>query len=78
MIGPEAKLDERARVGDSLVLPAVVGLEAAESVFGGGIPLSGGRTAQVVLADQSFLYLMRAFGIDLLLTTDFLRSLAFA
>ena len=76
--GPEAKFDQGARVGDRLVLPAIIGLEAAQGVFGGGIPLPCGLAIQVVLANEGFLDLVSAFAIDLLLAFYFLGVLSFA
>lgn len=65
--GAKAKLDQGTRVRDGLILPAVVGLEAAESVFRSRIPLPGWLAGHVVLANESFLDLMGAFRINLLL-----------
>jgi hypothetical protein len=76
--GPEAEFDQRARVGDSLVLPAIVGLESPQGVFRGGIPFSGRLAAEVVLTNERFLDLVSAVGINLLLPFYLFRALSLA
>ena len=76
MVGSEAEFDKRARVGHGLVLPAIVGLEMPQRVLSRGIPLPSRHAGHVMLANQSFLDLMRALGIDLLLAANFLGALA--
>ena len=65
----QSQLDQSARVGNGLVLPAVVRLELAQRVFGGRVPFSGRLAAQVMLLDERFLNLLGALGINLLLPT---------
>ena len=75
MAGAEAELDQGAGVGDGFVLPTVVGLEPAKSIFCGRIPLPRRLAGQVVLTDESFLDLLRAFRINLLLPLDLFCAL---
>ena len=67
---PQAQADQSTRIGNGLALPSVIGLVATHRFFAGRVPRPGGRTTQVVFADQSFLNRVCAFGIDLLLATD--------
>src|SRR5579862_4964608 len=53
--GAEAELDQSPGVRSELGLPAVIRLVLLHGGFGGGVPLAGGRTAEVVLADEGFL-----------------------
>src|SRR5579863_1159771 len=64
----EAELNESARVGHGLRLPAMVALVMAQGVLGRIIPLAGRLTAEVVLADQGFLNGLSALGVNLLLS----------
>ena len=66
----QTQADQRAGVRHSLRLPAVIGLVAAHGVFAGLVPGLASLAAQVVLANQRFLNFLRAFGIDLLLTSS--------
>ena len=68
MAGTQAQFDQGARVGNGLVLPAIVGLVAAQGFFGRGVPLAARRTTQVVLLDQRLLDLEGAVAVDFLLT----------
>jgi hypothetical protein len=56
----------------------VVGLEFLHGSFGGRVPLAGGGSGEVVLADESALDFFGAFGLDLALAWGemmFLRPL---
>jgi hypothetical protein len=66
---PQPKGDQRARIGNRLRLPAVIGLIAPHGLFTGLIPGSGCFAAQVVLADQRFLDLVSPLGINFLLSS---------
>ena len=63
----QTQLDQRARVGHRLTLPAVVGLVTAHGLFAGLVPRSRGFSLQVVFANQRFLNGLGSLGIDLLL-----------
>ena len=52
MVGAEAELDERPRVGRDLGLPAVVRLVLGQGVFGGLVPNAGRLAAEVMLAES--------------------------
>src|SRR5262245_26813481 len=67
LVGTKAQLDEGARIRDYYALPAIVGLEAFHRFLAGGVPLAGGLAVEVILADQRFLDLARAVGVNLLL-----------
>lgn len=69
----QAKFDQSARVGRRLVLPSLIGLVALHRPLSRTIPGPGRFAAQVMFADQRFLYLARAIGIDHLLPA-FLRA----
>ena len=71
----QAQLDQRARVGNGLALPAVVRLIAAHGLFAGLVPRAGGFSAHVVLADQRFLNCLRPLGVDFLLAARLRRLL---
>jgi hypothetical protein len=49
--GAEPQADERARIGNFLRLPAMVGLVAPHGVFARLVPDSGRLSAQVMLAN---------------------------
>ncbi len=72
---PQAQLDQRARVGDGLALPSVIGLIAAHGFFAGLVPCAGGFAGHVMLADQSFLNGLRPLGVDFLLAARLRRFL---
>src|SRR5262249_52811978 len=55
MIRPKAQLDEGARIGRDLGLPAIGRLIAEHSVFGSTVPDSGGFSGKVMLANQCIL-----------------------
>jgi hypothetical protein len=63
----QAQADERARIGNGLALPSVIGLVAPHRIFAGLVPGSGGIAAQIMFADQRFLNRLCAYGINLLL-----------
>ncbi len=63
----QAQANQRARIGNGLALPSVIGLVTPHRFFAGLVPCPGGLAAQIVLPDQGFLNGLRAFGIDLLL-----------
>src|SRR5277367_551679 len=64
----EAQLDQRPRVRDFFGLPAVVGLVAAHGVFTGLVPAAAGRSAQIMLANQSLLDGGGSLGVNFLLS----------
>ena len=72
VIRSKSELDECPRIGHRLILPAIIGLEAAQSVFRWRIPLSRSLSVQIMPLNQSLLDLMSAFRIDLLLPANFL------
>lgn len=63
----QTQLDQRARVGHRLALPAVSGLVAPHGLFAGLVPRSGGFSFQVVLANQRFLNGLSSLVVDFLL-----------
>jgi len=66
----KSQLNERARVGHLLALPAVIGLVAAHGFFAGLVPRARGFAVQIVLADQSFLNSLSTLRINFLLAAD--------
>ncbi len=63
----EAEFDERARIGNDLVLPAIVFLIFRQCVFRRLIPLPTGLTGKIVSAYQRFLNLPGAGAVRRLL-----------
>ncbi len=76
LLGSQAQLDQRPRVGHRLALPAVIRLVAAHGLFAGLVPRARGFPAQVMLADQGFLNGLGSFGVDFLLAPRLRRLLA--
>lgn len=66
----KTQLNEGARVGHLLALPAVIGLVAAHGLFTGLVPRARWFAVQIVLADQSFLNSLSTLRINSLLATD--------
>ena len=64
MIRPQAEVDQGAGVRDGLVLPSVIRLVAAHGGLGCVVPFSRGLAIQVMLANERFLNLLRAPGVD--------------
>lgn len=69
MVGPEAQFDQRARVGNLLRLPAIVGLELLHGRLAARVPRAGGLAIEVVRLDQRRLDLTGPRWVDLLLPT---------
>ena len=67
VIGTEAKFDEGARIGGGFRLPSIIGLKLLHGLFRSIVPDPGGFSAEVMFANQGFLDLTSALGIDLLL-----------
>lgn len=61
----ESQLDQRSRIRNGLVLPAIVLLKTPHGVLAGLIPFARGFSAQVMLPNQGLLNLLRPNGIDL-------------
>jgi len=72
----QSQLDERAGIRNSLILPSMIALKAPHGFLAGLIPSSAGFPAEIVLVDERFLNSLRALGIDLLLSANFLGFLA--
>ena len=51
----QAKADQRARIGNGLALPSVIGLILSHGIFARLVPRPFCLTAQVVFPDESFL-----------------------
>lgn len=51
----QSQLNERPRIGNRFVLPAIVALKAAHGLFAGLVPSPTGFAVQVVLVDQGLL-----------------------
>ncbi len=67
VVGTEAQLDQRPRVGDLFALPSMFGLVALHGLLRRVIPGGGWFPAQVVFANQGFLDFLGTLGIDFLL-----------
>lgn len=69
-MGAEAELDQGAGIGRELGLPAMIGLEFLHGGFSGRVPLTGGWTGQIVLANQGVLNLFGALRLYATLAGD--------
>lgn len=69
--GPEAELDQGARIGDGLGLPSLVGLVTLHGSLGGAVPFSRRFSLEIVLADQGLLNFTSTLGIHHLLPALF-------
>src|SRR5262249_35797993 len=69
--GPQTQLNKRTRVGNGFALPSIVALVAAHGCFACFVPLPCCFAGQVVFANQGFLNLLCALGVD-----DFLSAYA--
>ena len=76
MARPESEFDQRAGIGDDLVLPALVGLELAHGRLGSAVPDTSGLAVEVVLADQRFLDLAGTVAGNFLLAVALPTALA--
>jgi hypothetical protein len=68
MAWTQTQLDQGAGIRNCLVLPAVVGLVAAQRIFGRRVPFAARLATQVVLLNQRLLDLYGAITVDLLLS----------
>ena len=75
VIGSEPQTDQSTRIGNALVLPALVSLIATHSLLGGVIPFARGLAGHVVLANQRGLDLPSAPAVNGLLPTRLTRPL---
>lgn len=64
---PQTETNQRAGIRNTLRLPAMIGLIAAQRVFTCLIPLSRRLSRQVVLSNKRFLNLPRPLRINFLL-----------
>src|SRR5437773_817980 len=69
MIRAQAQLDDGARVGQFLCLPAILGLITNHRGLGAGVPNSVGLALEILFADQCCLDLAHADRINYLLAT---------
>lgn len=67
LVRSQTELDQGARIGNRLRLPTIGGLKFLHGGLGRCVPIPGRLPTQVVLANQGFLDLPRALGIDFLL-----------
>jgi len=74
LVWTQTQLDQRARIGQGLRLPAIGFLVLRQRVFGRLVPLAGWLTRKVVLVDQRLLNLAGAPGIDTVLPVGYCRS----
>src|SRR5574340_423024 len=63
-VRPQAQLDEGARIGGDLGLPAIGGLVADQGVLGALVPDAVGLAVEVVLTNQGRLNLAHPVGLD--------------
>ncbi len=71
----KAQFDQRPRIWHRLGLPSLIGLIAPQGSLGRVVPFAGRLALHEMLANQSFLNLLRALGFDRFLAARF-RSLA--
>ena len=71
----QSELDERAGIGNSLVLPSMIALKAPHGLLAGLIPSSARFPAEIVLPNERFLNSLCALRINLLLSPNFLGFL---
>src|SRR6202035_5942441 len=67
---PETQLDQSARIGNRLALPAVVRLVAAQCFFASLVPGAGSFPVQIVFANEGFLNGLGSFGVYFLLAAN--------
>src|SRR6202021_2414240 len=67
---PETQVDQSARSGNRLALPALVGVVAAHGFFASRVPGAGSFPVQIVFANEGFLNGLGSCGVYFLLAAN--------